>query len=68
MDRAAGRKGRARAAPAFVMPGFMPGIHAFLSSQGVDGRDKPSHDVERRTDYHPMFLMLAPFSQLAPSA
>jgi hypothetical protein len=28
------------------MPGFMPGIHAFLhlSKQGVDGRDKPGHD------------------------
>jgi hypothetical protein len=31
----------------FVMPGFMPGIHAFLyfTKQGVDGRDKPGHDV-----------------------
>ncbi len=29
------------------MPGFMPGIHAFLDSskQGVDGRDKPGHDI-----------------------
>jgi hypothetical protein len=28
------------------MPGFMPGIHAFESSQvkDVDGRDKPGHD------------------------
>ena len=28
------------------MPGFMPGIHAFLSvvKKDVDGRDKPSHD------------------------
>jgi hypothetical protein len=30
-----------------VMPGLVPGIHAFLSfSQGVDGRDKPGHDRE----------------------
>jgi len=29
----------------FVMPGLVPGIHAFLGSkQGVDGRDKPGHD------------------------
>jgi hypothetical protein len=29
------------------MPGFMPGIHAFLiqRKQGVDGRDKPGHDA-----------------------
>jgi len=28
------------------MPGFMPGIHAFLqwSSESVDGRDKLGHD------------------------
>jgi 2-oxoglutarate ferredoxin oxidoreductase subunit beta len=27
------------------MPGFMPGIHAFLiATQDVDGRDKPGHD------------------------
>jgi hypothetical protein len=26
-----------------VMPGFMPGIHAF-PVQDVDGRDKPGHD------------------------
>jgi hypothetical protein len=29
------------------MPGFMPGIHAFITSQrskDVDGRDKPGHD------------------------
>ena len=32
----------------FVMPGLVPGIHAFLLvKQGVDGRDKPGHDVER---------------------
>jgi hypothetical protein len=32
----------------FVMPGFMPGIHAFLyfTKQGVDGRDKPGHDAD----------------------
>jgi 2-oxoglutarate/2-oxoacid ferredoxin oxidoreductase subunit beta len=28
-----------------VMPGLVPGIHAFLlSKQDVDGRDKPGHD------------------------
>jgi hypothetical protein len=29
------------------MPGFMPGIHVFvtISSEDVDGRDKPGHDV-----------------------
>jgi hypothetical protein len=28
-----------------VMPGLVPGIHAFLlCRQGVDGRDKPGHD------------------------
>src|SRR4051812_2585113 len=31
-----------------VMPGLVPGIHAFLlhSPKDVDGRDKPGHDVE----------------------
>jgi 2-oxoglutarate ferredoxin oxidoreductase subunit beta len=30
----------------FVMPGPVPGIHAFLFfKQDVDGRDKPGHDV-----------------------
>jgi hypothetical protein len=28
----------------FVMPGLVPGIHVFLWSQDVDGRDKPGHD------------------------
>jgi hypothetical protein len=30
----------------FVMPGHVPGIHAFLnaSKKDVDGRDKPGHD------------------------
>jgi hypothetical protein len=29
-----------------VMPGLVPGIHAFLAErkQDVDGRDKPGHD------------------------
>ena len=36
------------AQPLHVMPGLVPGIHAFLGSkQSVDGRDKPGHDVER---------------------
>jgi hypothetical protein len=34
------------------MPGLVPGIHAFgAAKQGVDGRDKPGHDVER---FHPI--------------
>jgi hypothetical protein len=30
-----------------VMPGLVPGIHAFLchSAEGADGRDKPGHDA-----------------------
>ena len=37
------------AAPTTVMPALVAGIHASLScsKQGVDGRDKPGHDVER---------------------
>jgi hypothetical protein len=27
-----------------VMPGLVPGIHAFFRGQGMDGRDKPGHD------------------------
>jgi hypothetical protein len=27
-----------------VMPGLVPGIHVFLWSQDVDGRDEPGHD------------------------
>jgi hypothetical protein len=29
------------------MPGLVPGIHAFLAARlkGVDGRNKPGHDV-----------------------
>ena len=33
----------------FVMPGLVPGIHVFcicVTIEDVDGRDKPSHDVE----------------------
>ena len=31
------------------MPGLVPGIHVFgtTSKKGVDGRDKPGHDVEK---------------------
>jgi hypothetical protein len=46
----------------FVMPGLVPGttpffLH-FVNKQGVDGRDKPGHDVERlsanaRLEYPP---------------
>jgi hypothetical protein len=43
----------------FVMPGLVPGIHVLLcvprplraktyACQGVDGRDKPGHDAERK--------------------
>jgi hypothetical protein len=28
------------------MPGLVPGIHALAKQQGVDGRDKPGHDVD----------------------
>jgi hypothetical protein len=33
-----------------VILGFMPGIHVFvtISSEDVDGRDKPGHDVKQR--------------------
>jgi hypothetical protein len=34
-----------------VMPGLVPGIHAFMQRadrQGVDGRDKPGHDAANR--------------------
>jgi hypothetical protein len=30
-----------------VMPGLVPGIHAFCHEQDVDGRDKPGHDENR---------------------
>jgi branched-chain amino acid transport system permease protein len=30
------------------MPGLAPGIHAFLSRENVDGRDKPGHDESIR--------------------
>jgi hypothetical protein len=32
------------------MPGLVPGIHALYTvrKQGVDGRDKPGHDEERK--------------------
>jgi hypothetical protein len=33
---------------AFVMPGFLPGIHVFhrrSKLKDVDGRDKPGHDA-----------------------
>jgi hypothetical protein len=32
----------------FVMPGLVPGIHAFAPTgeKDVDGRDKPGHDEE----------------------
>jgi hypothetical protein len=29
------------------MPGLVPGIHALAEKEGVDGRDKPGHDVVR---------------------
>jgi hypothetical protein len=36
---------------AFVMPGFLPGIHVFhrrSKVKDVDGRDKPSHDARMK--------------------
>src|SRR5215813_5484438 len=36
-----------------VMPGLVPGIHVLLHffKKGVDGRDKPGHDVDRCVDH-----------------
>jgi hypothetical protein len=37
------------------MPGFMPGTHVFtlaFAEQGVDGRDKPGHDVNSPPYFH----------------
>ncbi len=31
--------------PLLVMPGLVPGIHVLPQVEGVDGRDKPGHDV-----------------------
>jgi hypothetical protein len=28
------------------MPGLVPDIHALAVKKGVDGRDKPGHDVQ----------------------
>jgi hypothetical protein len=28
-----------------VMPGFVRGIHGFLCTKDVDGRDEPGHDI-----------------------
>jgi hypothetical protein len=27
------------------MPGLVPGIHGFIATKNVDGRDKPGHDA-----------------------
>ena len=38
----------------FVMPGLVPGIHVFKTSQQrkhVDGRDKPGHDEEQAASH-----------------
>ena len=47
----------------FVMPGLVPGIHAFrYAKQGVDGRDKPGHDVggsERERPHRPLAQLAA---------
>jgi len=33
------------------MPGLVPGIHVLgVAKQGVDGRDKPGHDVVERAN------------------
>jgi hypothetical protein len=43
-----------------VTPGLVPGIHASVREQGVDGRDKPGHDgVFSRIDLHPHANSLA---------
>jgi hypothetical protein len=52
----------------------VPGISvhkAMLCQKNRDGRDKPGHDVldgHAPLAYHPIFLMLTPFSHPAPSA
>jgi hypothetical protein len=54
--------------PAFGRPErkLVPGIHAFLSSQGVDGRDKRGHDDDgvvadlKRPAYSAALCTLAP--------
>ena len=33
------------------MPGLVPGIHALVEKQDVDGRVKPGHDVEGLRPY-----------------
>jgi hypothetical protein len=30
------------------MPGLVPGIHVYASTQDVDGRDEPGHDDKSR--------------------
>jgi hypothetical protein len=46
------------------MPGFMPGIHVFLSPpEGVDGRDEPGHDgVIAIDDYSKQILRQSRFA------
>jgi hypothetical protein len=38
-----------------VMPGLVPGIHAFrrASAKDVDGRDRPGHDEYGELEMHP---------------
>jgi hypothetical protein len=53
------RNRHVRVTPSFINPdsscpalcSLVPGIHVFLywGDKGVDGRDKPGHDVERST-------------------
>jgi hypothetical protein len=40
------------------MPGPVPGIHAFAAEQGVDGRDKPGHDVVSVNGYSAFMPLL----------
>jgi 2-oxoglutarate ferredoxin oxidoreductase subunit beta len=44
------------------MPGLVPGIHVFLLSQDVDGRDKPGHDVGRIPSYFFTYFCTRQFS------
>jgi branched-chain amino acid transport system permease protein len=48
------------------MPGFMPGIHALLLDRGVDGRDKPGHDEEKRETLMDLLykIFIDPFMQM----
>jgi hypothetical protein len=51
------------------MPGFMPGIHVFMThnSKDVDGRDKPGHDELRGNAKESMRGLCIASSPLIPA-